>query len=95
MRPVVTDPDQNVSHSIHKKVGIQKCNAYCDIIASKNFYVAGEMAYLQVKIDNSETTQDCHLIIKHKHKLRIMLPDLKEEQEFENKSEKFFLASAG
>ena len=70
-------------------------NAYCDITVNKNFFMAGEMAYIWVRIDNSECTHACSLIVKHKHTLKIMLSNRKSDKTFENKSEKFFLAAAG
>ena len=89
LRPIVTDPQQNILHPVHKKVGIMSKNAYCDITVNKNFFMAGEMAYLWVRIDNSEATHACSLIVKHKHTLKIMLENRKSDATFENKSERF------
>jgi hypothetical protein len=89
LRPIVTDPQQNILHPIHKKVGIMSKNAYCDITVNKNFFMAGEMAYLWVRIDNSEATHACSLVVKHKHTLKIMLENRKSDKTFENKIERF------
>ena len=65
MRPIVKDPLQNILHVIHKKCGTLKRDAFCEITASKNFFVAGETAYLWVRIDNSLATHACSLIVEH------------------------------
>ena len=95
VRPVVTDPQQNILQTINKKVGIRSKEANCDITVNKNFFVAGEMAYIWVRIDNSDCGHACHLIVKHKHTLKIMQNNRKSSETWENKSEKFFLAQAG
>jgi len=70
-------------------------DAICDITVNKNFFVAGEIAYLFVKIDNRNVDHACSLIVNHTHKLKVMLKNRKSSEFFVNKSEKFFLANAG
>lgn len=93
MRPVVIDPQCNVPFLLDKSVGIMGRNAKCNITVNKNFYVAGEIAYISVDIDNSEATHACSLIVNHTHKLKIMLKKRKSSNFFINKSEKFFLCN--
>ena len=79
---------------MNKKVGIRSKDALCEITVNKNFFVAGEIAYLAVKIDNSDVNHACSLIVNHTHKLKIMLSGRKSSHDFVNKSERFFLAHA-
>ena len=48
-----------------------------------------------VKIDNSEATHACSLIVKHVHFIKLLMSNCRYSREFENKVEKFFLAEAG
>ena len=95
MRPIVTDPQQFIPIAMNKKVGISSKDAYCNITVNKNFYVAGEIAYFNVNIDNRNISNACHLIVNHTHKLKVMLSDRESSKFFVNKSEKYFLAHAG
>ena len=62
---------------------------------SKNFFLAGEMAYFMVNIDNSQCTDDCELIITQWSNLLVHLADVKYNYKCKNKREKFHLAKAG
>ena len=42
-----------------------------EITMSKNFFLAGEMAYLMVNIDNSKCKDACSLQISHKCKVKM------------------------
>ena len=54
VRPIVNDPCFNVAIPFNKNVGLTgKETATMQVVMSKNFFVAGEMAYLMVNIDNS------------------------------------------
>ena len=80
---------------MNKKVGLVSKKAQCDITINKNFFVAGEIAYLAVRIDNSKVDNACSLIVNHSHKLKIMTSWRESSHIFVNKSEKYFLAHAG
>ena len=70
MRPFVNDPQFNIVVFFEKKVGLIKSRpATVEAKFSKNFYLAGEMAYFVVKIDNTMCTDPCNLIISHKSKV--------------------------
>ena len=77
VRPIVNDPQLDVLHVLHKKTGALKKNTFCEIKVNKNFFMGGEMAYLWVRIDNTEANHACSLIIKQKHKLKINHKDAK------------------
>ena len=62
VRPIVNDPQFNIVTPIHKKVGlIGGKMSNLDITMSKNFFLAGEMAYLMVNCDNSRVGSQCSL----------------------------------
>jgi hypothetical protein len=94
VRPVVTDPQCNVPVVLDKKVGFMERKSKCEITVNKNFYVAGETAYIWVNIDNTNATHACSLIVSHKHKLKVMMKSRKASEFFTNKKEKFFLCNA-
>ena len=72
MRPLVHDPRFNVVVSFEKKVGlINSKTATVEATFSKNFYLAGEMAYFVVKINNTMCSDACNLIISHKSMVRM------------------------
>ena len=73
VRPVVNDPQFNIVVPFQKKVGLFSSDriANMQVTMSKNFFLAGEMAYLAVNIDNSATTDACSLIISHISKVKM------------------------
>ena len=72
VRPVVTDPSSDTVLEITKTVGRSSSKrVVCQITVNKNFFMAGEMAYMKVKVENTESPHNCSLIVKHKHELRI------------------------
>ena len=72
VRPIVNDPQFNVVVPFQKKVGlIGGKTATMDVTLSKNFYLAGEMAYLAVNVNNTMCTDACSLIISHKSKVKL------------------------
>ena len=40
-----------------------------DVTMSKNFFLAGEMAYIAINIDNTACTDACNLIVSHKSQI--------------------------
>ena len=57
---------------LQKKVGLLGGKiANLQVTMSKNFFLAGELAYLMVNIDNSQCGDACNLIISHKSKVRV------------------------
>ena len=65
------------------------------VTMSKNFYLAGEMAYLAVNIDNSQSSNPCSLIISQKLQAHIYLNNCKYKWAKTQRKERFFLANAG
>ena len=53
------------------------------------------MCYLQVRVDNTDATHACFLIVSHKYKIRIKDRQSHSLGEYVNKREKFYLAEAG
>lgn len=55
-----------------KKVGlISGKMSNMQITMSKNFFLAGEMAYIALNIDNTACTDACSLEISHKSKVKL------------------------
>lgn len=53
-RPLVNDPCFNVPLPIQKTVGLKgKRTCKVDIMICKNFFIAGEIAYIMVNVDNT------------------------------------------
>ena len=72
VRPLVHDPQFNVVVPFQKKVGlIGSKTATMEATLSKNFYLAGEMAYLAVNVNNTMCSDACNLIISHKSKVKL------------------------
>jgi hypothetical protein len=72
VRPIVNDPHFNIAVPIHKKVGLLGGKmSNVDITMSKNFYLAGEMAYLLLNCDNSRVNNACTLQISHVSKVKV------------------------
>ena len=72
VQPIVNDPQFNVMVPFEKKVGlISSKTANMQVTMSKNFFVAGETAYLMVNMDNSQCSDPCSLIISHYTKIKI------------------------
>ena len=66
-RPVINNPQFNQVVPIFKKVGLVGSEvSVMQVTMQKNYYEAGEIAYLDVDIDNSACGDDCSLIISHK-----------------------------
>lgn len=60
VRPIVNDPQFNITVPFQKKVGLMGGKyATMSVLLSKNFFLAGEMAYLAVDIDNSQCGDAC------------------------------------
>ena len=54
IRPFVNDPRFDITGTIEKTVGLMSSKkAKMQVTISKNFFLAGETAYLMVNIDNS------------------------------------------
>ena len=68
VRPVVIDPLSDIVLKINKEFGsFKKKSSTCEITVNKNFFMAGEIAFMKVKVDNTASKYGCSLIIKHKH----------------------------
>jgi hypothetical protein len=92
VRPVVNDPQFNVMVPFEKKVGlVSSKKANMQITMSKNFFLAGEMAYLAVNIDNSACSDPCSLVISHKSKLKLYQNWRKYDIKRTHRKETFFL----
>ena len=61
---------------------------------SKNFYLAGEMAYLAVNINNTMCSDACNLIISHKSKVKLYQNWRKYSVKRTHRKETFVLAGA-
>jgi len=61
------------------------------ITMSKNFFIAGEIVYMMVNIDNSECVDACSLEISHKTKYKMYQCHSKESYHRNHKKERFFL----
>ena len=68
---MVYNPQFNVPVEISKSVGLLACKqATMKVHVQKSFYFAGEVAYLQVEIDNTGSNDDCSLIVNQKMKVK-------------------------
>ena len=65
------------------------------VTMSKNFFMAGEMAYLAVNIDNSACKDSCDLIVSHKARVKVYQNWRKYEVKRTHKKESFVLAGPG
>ena len=93
MRPIINDPQFNVVVPFSKKVGlVSSTTANMQVTMSKNFFIAGEMCYLMVNIDNSQCKNACQLIISHKTKIKIYQNWKKYSVHRCHRKESFFLA---
>ena len=72
VRPIVNDPQFNVTVPFSKKVGLMSSKtANMQVTMSKNFFLAGETAYLMVNIDNSQCSDPCSLEISQISKVKV------------------------
>lgn len=72
VRPLVNDPQFDIPVSFEKTVGlIGQKKAYLTVNVMKNFYVAGELAYMRVEVDNSAISTACHLVVSHTTRVRL------------------------
>ena len=85
VRPVVTEPLADILLNINKTVGMKSTLVPCEITVNKNFFVAGETAYIKVKVDNSKCTHACSLIVSHTHQLKITQQDQRTSNKYQNK----------
>ena len=93
MRPIVNDPQFNVVVPFSKKVGlVSSTTANMQVTMSKNFFIAGEMAYLMLNIDNSECKDACSIQISHMTKIKIYQNWCKYSLHRCHRKENFFLA---
>lgn len=96
IRPIVNDPQFNISVPFSKKVGlISSKTANMTVVMSKSFFLAGEMAYLMVNIDNSKCGDACNLHISHKSKIKLYQSWRKYSKTVCHTKEDFFLCGAG
>ena len=96
VRPIVNDPQFNIVVPFEKKVGlIGSKMARMQVSIAKSFYLAGEMCYLMVNIDNSVPTDACSLIVSHVSKIKLYQNWRKYTVKRTHKKESFFLAGAG
>ena len=65
------------------------------VTMSKNFFLAGEMAYLMVNIDNTACSDPCSLEISHKSKVKVYQNWRKYNCTRSHRKENFFLCGAG
>ena len=96
VRPIVNDPQFNVTIPFTKKVGLigsKTCNM--TVVMSKNFFLAGETAYLMLNVDNSACGDACTLEISHKSKVKIYQSWRKYSVKRTHRKEKFFLCEPG
>ena len=67
IRPIVTDPLSDIILNINKSVGLSGKASNCEITVNKSFFVAGETAFMRVRIDNSDCANACSLVVTHTH----------------------------
>jgi len=65
-RPLVSNPMFDIPLSMTKDVGLVGTKqATMNIKIQKSFFLAGEMAFIWVDIDNSNCKEDCTLVVSH------------------------------
>ena len=70
MRPIVNDPKFNEMLYLMKPVGPPGTKPISmNVTMSKNFFLAGEMVYLGINIDNTACGVPCSLIVAQKSDL--------------------------
>ena len=96
VRPIVNDPKFQVPTDFHKKVGLMS-SKHCDMTVTfaKNFYLAGETAYMMVNVDNSKCSDACSLEISQKSKVQMYQSWRKYDVKRTHKKETFFLCAPG
>ena len=96
VRPIVNDPQFNITVPFQKKVGLMSSKtATMQVTMSKNFFLAGETAYLMVNIDNSQCSDPCSLEISQMSKVKVYQSWRKYTVKRTHKKETFFLANPG
>lgn len=96
IRPIVNDPQFNVVVPFEKKVGlVGGKTSYLQATITKNFYLAGEMCYLMLDVDNSRCGDPCSLQISHVSKVKVYQNWRKYDVKRTHKKEKIFLCGAG
>ena len=94
--PIVNDPSFNCKILFQKKVGLIGSNiANMEVTMSKNFFLAGELAFMLVNIDNMQVQDACSLQISHVSKVKVYQNWRKYTVKRTHKKETFFLAAAG
>ena len=78
------------------KIGLSgQSECKIEAVISKNFYLAGETVYLVVKVDNSQCSDACSLIVSHRTKYKLYQSWTKDKFHRVHKKERFFLCDAG
>jgi len=94
--PIVNDPTFNCKILFQKKVGLIGSKiANMEVTMSKNFFLAGELAFMLVNIDNMQVQDACSLQISHVSKVKVYQNWRKYSVKRTHKKETFFLAEAG
>ena len=95
-RPIVNDPKFQVPTDWNKKVGLiggKMCTM--NVVFAKNFYLAGETAYMMVNIDNSRCSDACSLNVAQISKVQMYQSWRKYYVKRTHKKETFFLCGPG
>ena len=93
VRPIVNDPHFDLTVPFEKKVGLIGGKiSRMQVRIAKNFYLAGEMVYLMVDIDNSQCSDACTLFVSHKARVQVYQNWRKYEVKRTHSKESFFLA---
>ena len=96
IRPIVNDRQFNITVPFQKKVGLMSSKtANMQVTMSKNFFLAGETAYLMVNIDNSQCSDPCSLEISQISKVKVYQSWRKYTVKRSHRKESFFLAAPG
>ena len=91
-RPVIVNPQKQVSVGWRKAVGLLKTDyVLCQIYVEKSYYEGGETANISVHVDNSKVKDACSLNISHKTKIKMMASGRKHASTQKNCEQKYFL----
>ena len=89
-RPIVQEPQFNCVMELNKQVGLMSSRtATLKATITKSFFLAGEMAYMQIEIDNTQCKDDCDLIVYQKMKVKQMQKSRKCDPKTTEKTETF------
>ena len=72
VEPLVAAPIENSTVPIKKRVGLRGKAASLTATIDKNFFVAGELANIDVTVDNSKCNNACRLIVSQISKVKML-----------------------